>query len=131
VAVLPHGLDHIDPDTSEELAEEILRAGGAWISEYPPGVPAKSHRRIRRNRLTSGCARGVIVIETGMRGALHTAQLAHAQGRPVAVAVWDEAELPDGNQALLKQGAMPLQAPSDVEGLFRQVGAPNVRADDR
>jgi DNA processing protein len=134
VAVLPHGLDHVDPDTDEKLAADILRAGGAWISEYPPGVPATTHRRIRRNRLISGWTGGVIVIETGMRGALHAARSAREQGRPVAVAAPEGAErreangLPEGNRALLAEGARPLRGPSDVEALLRQVGTPDVRA---
>jgi hypothetical protein len=58
-----------------------------------------------------------------------------AGGRTVAVLKdaerREENGLPEGNQALLGQGAMPLRGPSDVEALLRQVRASDFRAADR
>ena len=53
-----------------------------------------------------------------------------AVARPAASRLSDEAGLPEGDQALLAQGAMPLRGSSDVEALLRQVGTPDIRAAD-
>src|SRR5262249_43321445 len=63
VAVLAGGHDHIYPAEHEDLLAAMLEAGGAAISEMPPGHEPRAHDFPRRNRLISGAALGVVVVE--------------------------------------------------------------------
>lgn len=84
VAVLGSGVDRVYPATNQFLAKNILKNGGAIISEYPLGTPAMPHHFPERNRIVSGLSRGLLVAEGGVRsGALITARLALDQGREV------------------------------------------------
>jgi len=84
VAVLAGGLDRIYPPENLELAETILAKGGAHLSEMPLGWQPRARDFPRRNRIVSGLAVGVVVIEAATRsGSLITARLASEQGRLV------------------------------------------------
>ena len=86
VAVLPCGLDRVYPRSHERLAGKILAHSGALVSEYPPGTDPLPYRFLERNRLVSGLARGVIVIEAPKgSGSTATARFAAEQGRDVFV----------------------------------------------
>ncbi len=81
VAVLAGGADRIHPPEHARLAEEIA-AQGAIVSEMPIGYVPRAHDFPRRNRLISGLALGVVVIEAARRsGSLITARSALEQGR--------------------------------------------------
>ncbi|BDD13013.1 hypothetical protein FUAX_54450 (plasmid) [Fulvitalea axinellae] len=85
VAVMATGLDKVYPDGNRKLAENILRAGGAWVSEYPPGTGPDRSRFVARNRIQAGLSHGVFVIESGAKGGtMHTAKFAERYGRPGA-----------------------------------------------
>ena len=84
VAVLAHGLDTLYPSTHRRIAEEILRDGGAWVSEYPPGVKPYRQAFVARNRIIAGLSAATIVVEAGERsGSLSTASYALESGREV------------------------------------------------
>lgn len=84
VAVLGNGLDTIYPPRNRQLGEEILKRGGAIISEYPLGFPAMPQNFPFRNRIVSGVSLGVLVIEGSEKsGTLLTASSAANQGREV------------------------------------------------
>lgn len=84
VAVLGSGLDAISPRQHSELASEITRAGGALISEQPPGVQPSARTLVARNRLQSALSLALLVGQTGTKGGtLHTVRFAAEQGRPV------------------------------------------------
>ncbi len=83
VAVLAGGIDQVYPRENAGLAERILE-NGCLVSEYPVGIPARRDYFPRRNRILSGLARAVLVVEAGEgSGALHTANWAFEQGRDV------------------------------------------------
>jgi DNA processing protein len=86
LAVLAGGLERISPAANRPLAEQILSAGGALLSENPLGTPTLPANLITRNRLQSGLADLLLIIECEARsGSLHTARYAAAQGRPIFV----------------------------------------------
>lgn len=116
VAVLAGGLDEVRPAANAGLASRIVEGGGALLSEDPPGSPLDKGRFVARNRIVSGLARGVVVVEAGARsGALHTADFALDQGRAVFVVPdHPSARHAAGGLALLAQGATPVIDPRDV-----------------
>ena len=62
-AVLGNGLNNIYPPEHRELAQRIVNSGGAVISEYPPDARPYRSRFPERNRLISGLAEAVVVVE--------------------------------------------------------------------
>ncbi len=107
IAVLGNGLDKIYPAQNEKLAEEIIKTGGAIVSEYEPDEPSFPANFIERNRIISGLSVGVIVVEAPMHsGALTTAGFAGEQGRNVWV-VPGPISHPNyvGSHALIRDGA--------------------------
>jgi DNA processing protein len=116
VAVLGSGLDHVYPQHNAGLAARIVAAGGALLSEFPPGVAPLPQHFPRRNRLISGLARALVVIEAASRsGTLITARLAADQGRTVFVlpgAIHNP--MAAGCHLLIRQGATLVTSPEQV-----------------
>src|SRR4030042_2674995 len=63
LAVIASGLDTIYPPENLGLAKEIIKKGGAILSEYPLGYPALPVNFPSRNRIVSGLSKAVIVVE--------------------------------------------------------------------
>src|SRR5262249_41019651 len=83
VAVLGSGADVVYPREHAALAAAVAREG-ALISELEPGTPPRPMFFPQRNRIISGLARAVVVVEAGERsGSLITARFALEQGRDV------------------------------------------------
>lgn len=106
IAVLGCGVDISYPPENRQLLNRIT-AAGAVLSEYSPGTPPTPGLFPARNRLISGLARGVVIIEAGEKsGALITADAALEQNRDVfAVPGSIFSEQSRGTHALIKQGA--------------------------
>ena len=82
VAYIGGGHARLFPRAHDRLADAIVDAGGAVVSEYAPSVEPSKGTFPQRNRLISGSADAVIVVEAGARsGALVTASWALEQGR--------------------------------------------------
>jgi DNA processing protein len=82
VAVLGGGHGQLYPRAHQGLADAIVKAGGAVVSEFGPEVPPVPGTFPRRNRLISGLSEATVVVEAGARsGALTTAAWALEQGR--------------------------------------------------
>jgi DNA processing protein len=115
VAVLGCGIDRDYPRSNAELAARI-RAQGAVVSEYPPGVEPAPWRFPARNRIIAGLCLSTVVVEARERsGALITADFALELGRDVfAVPGEITAALSAGTNDLLRQGAAPMLSPRDV-----------------
>jgi DNA processing protein len=115
VAFIGTGIDRIYPARNKELALQIGEYG-TTVSEFPIGTPAVAHNFPRRNRLISGIARGVLVVEASVdSGSLITARLAAEQGREV-FAIPGSIHSPQsrGCHHLIKQGAKLVETAQDV-----------------
>jgi DNA processing protein len=117
IAVLGAGVDVVYPPRNAELHRAIA-ARGAVVSEFPLGTPAIGGNFPRRNRLISGLARGVLVVEAALAsGSLITARLAAEQGRDVfAIPGSIHSPLAKGCHALIKDGAKLVESAADVLG---------------
>ena len=116
IAVLPCGLDRVYPAQHHQLSEQILRQGGALLSEYEEGMPPLLQNFVARNRIVSGLAEAVLITEAAERsGTLHTAQFALDQGRTV-LAVPGNITSPysRGTNNLIKAGAIPVTSSEDI-----------------
>jgi DNA processing protein len=83
IAVTASGLDSPYPAGNQRLFEEIIE-NGAIITEYLPGVVARPHRFLVRNRLIAALSKATLVVEAAFRsGSLRTARDAAELARPV------------------------------------------------
>ncbi len=115
IAVWGSSLDIVFPSSNRRLAEKIV-AQGAVYSEYLPGTHPDKATFPERNRIISGLADGVIVVEAGRKsGALITARFALEQGRELfAVPGSPGARMSEGTNDLIKSGARLLTSIQDV-----------------
>ncbi len=117
IAVLGGGLNKLYPLENKQLAHQI-EATGVIISEYAPDTNVSPSGLRARNRITSGLAQAVIVVEAQKdSGSLATARLAQKQGRRVFAIDGADA----GCQHLIANGAIPLRPPVDWHQLERKL----------
>ena len=115
IAVIGTGIDLVYPARHRALAHQIAELG-CLVSEYPLGTPAISSNFPRRNRLISGLASGVLVVEAAAQsGSLITARSALEQGREVfAIPGSIHSPLSKGCHQLIRQGAKLVESAQDV-----------------
>ncbi len=115
LAVLGCGLDVVYPPENKKLYQQIPEQG-ALISEFPLGTPPEGRNFPVRNRLISGLAWAVVVVEAGERSGAHiTVQYALDQGREV-LAVPGPIDSPNsvGPHRLIQQGAKLVHEVGDI-----------------
>ena len=130
IGVLGTGVDVIYPACNADL-HALLAEKGLLISEFAPGTPANAKHFPVRNRLISGLARGVLVVEAaGRSGSLITARLALEQNRDVfAVPGHTMAAVSGGCRELIRRGAKAVFNADDILGELTPLLALDVRAD--
>src|SRR5208282_1010246 len=116
VAIWGTGIDEVYPKENRKIADQILASGGAILTEFRLGTfPAPQNFPIR-NRIISGIAIGVLVIEAGeFSGTRVTARCALEQGREVLAVPGNVTnKLSWGPNTLIKQGAALVATWEDV-----------------
>lgn len=115
VAVMGSGVDTVYPRSHTALYRHIVEKG-AVVSEQPMGAQPDRGSFPRRNRIISGLARGVVVVEAAARsGALITARCAAEQGREVFAVPGEIFRASSaGCHALLKDGAKLVECVDDI-----------------
>lgn len=120
-AVMGCGVDICYPAQNRSVYERVREQGGI-LSESPPGTLPRAGLFPQRNRIISGLADLVLVVEARERsGTLITVDMALEQGREVAVIpgrITDS--LSSGCNRLLSQGAAPALKPEDILELLEQ-----------
>lgn len=115
IAVMGTGPDRVYPASQRDLAHAIA-AQGCIVTQFPPGTPPLKANFPQRNRIISGLARGVLVVEAAPQsGSLITARLAVEQGRDVfAIPGSIHSPLSKGPHRLIRDGAKLVETAQDV-----------------
>ena len=118
IAVVGSGMSpsRLFPSQNIALADRIVASGGTILSEYAPETPAAREYFPLRNRIISGLARGILVIEARARsGALITARIALEQNRDVFAVPGPIFSLPSaGTNRLIQEGAKLITSAKDI-----------------
>jgi len=124
-AVLAGGIDVIYPPENEALHSSIARTG-LLVTEMLPGTVPREKHFPRRNRIISGMARAVVVVEAAMRsGSLITARFAAEQGRDVFAVPGSPLDpRAEGCNRLIRDGAGLLTKAADVIDALRAAAGP-------
>ncbi|PKQ12962.1 MAG: DNA-protecting protein DprA [Alphaproteobacteria bacterium HGW-Alphaproteobacteria-1] len=115
LAVMAGGVDVIYPAENTQLSRDILRSG-LRLSEQPMGLVPQARHFPTRNRLISGLARAVIVVEAAAKsGSLITARTALDQGREVMAVPGHPFDARAGGcNMLIRDGAILVRSAADV-----------------
>jgi len=117
VAVFAHGFDCVHPPSHARIARAILDAGGAWWTEFAPGVPPEPWRFAWRNRIAVGASKALVMVQSpGRGGAMISVRWAFEECREVFVVhpqcssgTWD------GNRHVLQEHPeVGVNAPNEV-----------------
>lgn len=116
IAVAACGLDRVYPPENKELFREIIKTGGAVVSEYPLKTPPLGRQFPARNRIIAGMSRGILVVEAGERsGSLITSDFALEEGRDVFSvpgSIWVPSSR--GTNQLIRSGAICCTSYRDI-----------------
>lgn len=118
IAVPGSGLDSsvLYPRSHLRLAEEIVDAGGALLSEFEPKTSAATWTFPQRNRIMAGLSHAVLVIEAELKsGTLITSKLATEYNRDVLTVPGSIfSSTSEGPHMLIKLGATPITCSEDI-----------------
>lgn len=104
------------PRANVNLAREIIKAGGAHLSEFDPDQEARNHTFPQRNRIMAGMCNATLVVEAKERsGSLITARLTTEYNRELLVVPGNIfSDTAKGTHQFLKLGAVPVTEPEDI-----------------
>lgn len=116
VGVLGSGIDRFYPQENRELAREMVKRGGAVVSEFPFGRPPDQETFPIRNHVVAALARGVVAVEAPLKsGTLITTGIAADLGRTVmAVPARVDNRMSAGCLKLIREGAILVRDVDDV-----------------
>jgi len=125
IAVLGSGVNIISPMQNTHLYHRIVESG-CIISEFPIDFQAQRYTFTQRNRIVSGLAKALLVIEAGEKsGTMITTNHALEQGREVCVVPGPITSFSSqGTNKLLQLGATPITNPQDLLDIFLLKTAP-------
>ncbi len=116
IAILGSGINRVYPQENADLAEKMIRQGGALISEFHPSAEPLSFHFPFRNRLVSGLSHGVVLIEAREKsGTQITIGHALEQGREV-FALPGPVGLPGSElpHRMIREGARLVTSAADI-----------------
>ncbi|MDE5772229.1 MAG: DNA-processing protein DprA [Ruminococcus sp.] len=119
--VLGSGIDVNYPVENFKFRDSVIKSGGVFISEYPPGTPAYPSNFPRRNRILSALGRATVVFEASERsGSINTATISVEQGKELFCI--PPSDITDrrysGNIRLLRSLALPLYSCDEILDFF-------------
>lgn len=131
VAVLAGGLDVVYPPEHQSLYDQIA-GQGVLLAEAPWGTEPQARHFPRRNRIISGLALGVVVVEASLRsGSLITAKFAADQGREVLAVPGSPLDPRSaGANKLIKDGAQLVETADDVIQALAAVATRQIKEPD-
>lgn len=121
VAVLAQGLDTRIEGSRGELAQRILEAGGALVSQFEPDEVAYKGNFPARNKIISGMSDATLVVQSKAKGgALLTAEFARKEGKMLYAIPGDfDSEVASGPNTLLDRGlAKPVFSPESLRSVL-------------
>ena len=122
IAVLGGGIspEALYPKSNQALANAIIASGGALISEFSPKSKPRRENFVLRNRIVSGIARGILIIEAPIKsGTMTTVKYALEQNRDVfAIPGNIDVKNSEGTNQLIKQGAYLVTQAEDILNVF-------------
>jgi DNA processing protein len=131
IGILGTGIDVVYPPENTSLFEQIIKQG-ALISEFPPGAKPLKHHFPWRNRLISGWALGLLVVEAKIKsGTAGTVRWALDQGKDVfAIPGPATSEFSRGPHRMIREGAFLVEHPCELVEFYNDViqGLPKPQA---
>jgi DNA processing protein len=115
IAVIAGGIDSVYPPENAAL-QAAIGERGAVVTEMVPGTVPRAEHFPRRNRIISGMALSLVVVEAAVRsGSLITARYAAEQGREVFAVPGSPLDPRcEGSNRLIRDGATLLMSAKDV-----------------
>jgi DNA processing protein len=129
VAVLGGGFNNIYPRENIELMKEIIKTGGAVVTEYSPNIKPIGTNFPLRNRIISGLSDGVIVIEARKKsGTMITVDYALEQGKEI-FALPGNINNPtsQGTNNMIREGAKIITSVEDILEEYRNLKESHLR----
>lgn len=116
IAILGSGVDLPTPSEHRDLYNQIIKNGGAVVSEFPLGMTPTKGSFPARNRIISALSQAILIPEaTSDSGALITARQAFSQNRKVFVVPGPiTSSLSRGTNSLLLKGGVPVSSAEEV-----------------